>query len=168
MDAGGIVPEAATTTIGVLIGIAPTGTGAMVSLTGDESGETVFSIGALEVIPAVGDATGESAVLVIDEETTGEAVSDKVGLDAGGTVLEATTIGVLTGVAPTETGAIVAPIDGDPGDLVDKGELVVIPTGAMTEAAKVVTGDGVSRGVVTVISSRAIVVGTKVKTGDAG
>ena len=151
------------TTVAVLARLTPTETGAIVALTGDEFGGTGFPIGALEVIPAVGDPTGESAVLVIDEEITGETVSDKVGLDAGGIVPEATTVGVLTGPAPTETGAIVAPIVDDAGDLVDKGELVAIPTGATAEAAKVVTGDVVSIGEMTVIFSRAIVVGTIVE-----
>ena len=65
--------------IGMLVAIS---TGSSAELVDDETRETVFSIGALEVIPAVGDATGESAVLVVDSGTVPPVSNPTLSLTA--------------------------------------------------------------------------------------
>lgn len=84
--------------VGELVAIS---TGKFAELVVEMDGETVFPIGALDVKLEIGEPAGDSAVLVINGEITGEAVKERFGLDAEG------------------TGARVVPTDGNAGDFGD-------------------------------------------------
>ena len=156
LETRGTAPK--STTVAVLARRPPTRIGAMVAPTVAETGVTVFLIGVLEIMLAVGDPTGESPVLVIDGERIIESVGDNVGLETGDFVPDAKRVGVLVRLASTGTGAMVAPTDDDAGDPVGKGELEVKSTGAVE--AKIALGDVALIGENPVLPSIMFVVGT--------